>query len=198
MTTSIVEKIASVQEQRFVLPGRYTWQQFKAIQSSIEAAPSVGISYLDGCIELMTLGEEHETIKTIIGALIELYFLQKRIEFIPVGSATREAEEKGASFEPDESYYIGERKEHPDLAVEVAITSGSTKKLEKYKRFLVAEVWFWENNQLSIHHFRTEEYETIYRSELLPDLDVDLFARCVRMSSKLEAMTTFLNGIQHQ
>ena len=38
-------------------------------------------------------------------------------------SATLRAKEKGASFEPDESYYIGEKKENPDLAIEVNITS---------------------------------------------------------------------------
>jgi len=54
----------------------------------------------------MTIGEEHELIKSVLAILLGLYFLEKQIEFIPVGSATRELESKGTSFEPDESYLI--------------------------------------------------------------------------------------------
>ena len=89
-----------------VLPGRYNWQQFKKIQAVIEEQPGLRISYLDGAIEIMTIGEVHETVKSLIALLLGLYFLHKQIEFIPVGSATRESEVKGVSFEPDESYYI--------------------------------------------------------------------------------------------
>ncbi|MDD1417515.1 Uma2 family endonuclease, partial [Dolichospermum sp. ST_con] len=96
----------------------------------------------DGCIEFMTLGEQHESIKKILAILIEAYLFEKGINFIPVGSATRRAKEKSASFEPDESYYIGEKKANPDLAIEVNITSDSIDKLEKYKRFNITEVWF--------------------------------------------------------
>jgi hypothetical protein len=52
----------------------------------------------------------------------------------------------------------------------------------------IAEVWFWENNRLSVYHFRGEEYEEVSNSELLPELDLELLARCVQMPSKLEAM----------
>jgi len=198
MTTQFIQKSIPVKEQRFVLPGRHSWQQFTAIQALMEKVPGVRLSYLDGCVELMTIGEEHETIKKAIAILLEIYFFEKGIEFIPVGSATRENETREASFEPDESYYIGERKEHPDLAIEVAITSGDSKKLERYKRFKIAEVWFWENNQLSLYRFRGEGYEQIGRSEFLPELDIDLLVRCVLMPSRLEATTEFFKGIRQQ
>jgi Uma2 family endonuclease len=127
---------------------------------------------------------------------LALYFFEKGINFIPVGSATRRSEEKGASFEPDESYYLGERKQHPDLAVEVVITSGEIEKLEKYKRFKIQEVWFWEDNQLSIYRLREDIYEPVSRSEFLPDLDIDLFVRCVMMPSILEGREEFIKGIR--
>ncbi|MFM7441450.1 MAG: Uma2 family endonuclease, partial [Snowella sp.] len=120
------------ENQCFVLPGRYSWENFKAIQGVMERQSGLRMTYLDGVIELMTLGEYHESIKTLIGFLIEYYLFTQGIEFFPVGSATRESKEKSVSFEPDESYYLGEKKEHPDLAIEVNITSGSPQKLEKY------------------------------------------------------------------
>jgi hypothetical protein len=60
----------------------------------------------------------------------------------------------------------------------------------------ITEVWFSENNQLSIHHLREEEYEELSQSELLPELDINLLTNCVQMHSKLAAMTTFSQGIQ--
>jgi Uncharacterized protein conserved in cyanobacteria len=182
-------------EQDVILPGWYSWQQFKALEAVMEEVSGVKICYLDGCVELMTLSENHEMIKSIISLLLGLYFLQKQIEFIPVGSATRSDEMKAVSFEPDESYYLGEQKEHPDLAIEVIISSGNFNKLEKYKRFKIPEVWFWRNDQLSIYRLNNENYEEISHSDLLPELDINLFVNCVKMPSKLEAMTTFLQNL---
>lgn len=196
MTAQIIDKNTAITEQKFILPGYHSWEQFETIQSVIEQQSGVKISYLDGVIELMTLGEQHETIKSMIAILLGIYFWQKEIEFIPVGSATCESKDQQVSFEPDESYYLGEKKAHPDLAIEVNITSGSVKKLEKYRRLNITEVWLWEHNKFSIYHLKNNQYEQISQSELLPDLDFNLLETCVLMSSKLEAITTFTNGIK--
>ncbi|MEO9123497.1 MAG: Uma2 family endonuclease, partial [Microcoleus sp.] len=146
MILQVSEQITTLQEQRFILPGYYSWEQFEALESLIKDAPGLRITDLDGCVEFMKLGEDHEQIKSVLALFIGLYFFEKGINFIPVGSATRRNQAKDVSFEPDESYYIGSRKEHPDLAVEVTISSGSTNKLAKYLRLRIPEVWFWENN----------------------------------------------------
>lgn len=196
MTTELVKKITSVKEQRFILPGRHTWQQFKQLQALMEEFPGVRVSYIDGCVEFMTVGEQHEMNKKVIAILLEIYLFEKGINFIPVGNATREDKTKDVSFEPDESYYIGEKKDHPDLAIEVVITSGGTDKLEKYKRFKITEVWFWENNQLSLYRLEENNYQQISSSTLLPQLNIELLVRCVLMASILEARTEFINGIR--
>ncbi|MDD1457626.1 Uma2 family endonuclease [Dolichospermum sp. ST_sed7] len=196
MTLQILDKTTTISEQRFLLPGYYTWKEFEIIETLTADPGRLRITYLDGCIEFMTLGEQHETIKKILAILIEAYLFEKGINFIPVGSATRRAKEKSASFEPDESYYIGEKKANPDLAIEVNITSDSIDKLEKYKRFNITEVWFWENNQLSLYHLKNDNYEQINQSELLPDLDTDLLASCVLMPYIIDARTAFIKGIK--
>ncbi|MCT7950425.1 Uma2 family endonuclease [Ancylothrix sp. C2] len=196
MTAQIIEKIIPQKEQRFVLPGYHSWEEFEAIEALMKNEPGLRITYLDGCVEFMTLGEQHELIKTIICFYLQLYFFEKQIEYIPVGSATRRSKERGSSFEPDDSYYIGGKKEHPDLAIEVVITSGEVEKLEKYKRFKIQEVWFWEDNQLSIYRLREDIYEKVSGSGFLPDLDIDLFVRCLLIPSRLEGTTEFLKGIR--
>ncbi|MEG4325505.1 Uma2 family endonuclease [Microcoleus sp. herbarium5] len=196
MTAKILEEIGTLAEQRLILPAYYTWEQFEAMESLMADSPGLRITYLDGWIEFMTLGEAHETISCILNFLLQLYFCEMGIEYIPVGSATRRDRARDVSFEPDESYYIGSRKEHPDLAVEVTITSGSTNKLAKYLRLRIPEVWFWENNQLAVYGLREDNYEQVSRSELLPELDLELLVRCVLMPSRIEARTEFLNGVR--
>ncbi|NET57388.1 MAG: Uma2 family endonuclease [Symploca sp. SIO2E6] len=189
-------------EQYFMLPGCYTWQQFQSLKTSLGENTNLKISYLDGIIELMTTGEPHETISRVISLLLGLYFWHYQIEFTPVGSATRESETKEVSFAPDESYYIGQKKEHPDLAIEVIITSGNINKLEKYKRFKVREVWFWQKGKIAVYVLQNADNEDKIgcelqnKSELLPDLDLKMLAHCVLMPSKVEAMNEFLNHIQ--
>ena len=196
MTAKILEEVGTLAEQRLILPAYYTWEQFEALESLMADSPGLRISYLDGWIEFMTVGEEHESFKKALAILLEAYFFELGIEFFPVGSATRRDRARDVSFEPDESYYIGSRKEHPDLAVEVTITSGSTNKLAKYLRLRIAEVWFWENNRLAVYRLREDDYEQVSRSEFLPELDLELLVRCVLMPSRIEARTEFLNGIR--
>jgi Uma2 family endonuclease len=184
-------------EQKLLLPRIYSWQEFEVLENLL-ATGGFRVTYLDGWIELMTVGEPHELIKKSLAILLEAYFIIQGIEFIPVGSATRRGEEKGTSFEPDESYCLGEKKANPDLAIEVILTSGSLEKLEKYRRFEIPEVWLWENNQLQVYAFISSEYHLVPRSQLLPDLDIDLLVRCVQMPSRLEAMRAFRNGLHHE
>ena len=198
MTAQLLEETVTLAEQRLLLPGYYSWEQFEALESLMADSPGLRITYLDGWIEFMTVGEEHEQIKSVLAIFIGLYFFEKGINFIPVGSATRRNQAKDVSFEPDESYYIGSRKEHPDLAVEVTITSGSTNKLAKYLRLGIPEVWFWENNRLAVYRRREDNYEQISTSELLPELDLELLVRCVLMPSIIEARQDFIQGIRQQ
>jgi Uma2 family endonuclease len=197
MTITLSVQSDTDREQRLLMPGTYNWQEFEALEALLAESPGLRITYLDGSIELMTLGESHEQIKSLIGMFLEAYFIASNIEFIPVGSATRRGEAKGTSFEPDESYYLGTKKENPDLAIEVILTSGNLAKLEKYHRFQILEVWLWEDNQLQVYQLTPDSYQLVENSPLLPQLDLVLLVRCVQMPSRLEAMKAFMAGVQN-
>ncbi len=195
-TPQLPETARPPEAQQLVLPGYCSWEQFEALDRLLEDVPGLKITYLDGCVEFMTIGEDHEEIKSMIALLLGLYFLELGIDFIPVGSATRRSREQNVSFEPDESYYLGEKKAHPDLAIEVTFSSGDPSKLEKYRRLGIAEVWFWQKGKISVYGLRGEDYEPIAKSELLPDLDFALLERCVLMPAKRDAMAEFLKIIR--
>jgi Uma2 family endonuclease len=100
--------------------------------------------------------------------------------------------------EPDESYNLETRKSFPDLVIEVVITSGGVDKLAVYQRLAVTEVWFWEDGVLAIFQWRGQHYEKINRSELLPDLSLDLFCRYVLYYDQYDAVTEFLAAISSE
>ncbi len=186
----------STQDQRIIQRGR-TWQQFKLIQEGFANSPAVRLFYYRGTVEILSVGPEHEIFKTIIGLLIETFFVEKGIEFTPTGSMTQEREGE-ASAQADESYCIGALKPIPDLSIEVVFSSGGPNKLERYQALGVPEVWFWEDGLFTLHHLRMQGYEQIYQSELLPNLEIDLLTRCVLISSRVEAVREFRKAIASQ
>ncbi|MBD2183700.1 Uma2 family endonuclease [Aerosakkonema funiforme] len=181
-------------DQRLVHFGM-SWQQFKLLQESFADSPGIRLAYYKGEIEILTLSPDHESISRMITGLLIVYFLNKNIEFNPLGSFTQEKEEE-VSAQADESFAIGSSTAtKPDLVVEVIFTSGSDRKLKRYQVLGVPEVWFWEDGLFRLYRLRESGYDRIERSAILPDLDIDLLARCVMMASKLEALKAFQQAI---
>ena len=130
------------------------------------------------------------------GYFLADYLLETDIGVDPVGQATMRLAFQAAA-EPDESWYLHEEKEYPDLVLEVALTSGGVRKLELYQRFGVPEVWFWRRDRLEVHALLTDKtsYERVPRSRLLPGLDLALLGRCVAIRSWREARRAFRAGL---
>lgn len=174
-----------------------SWEKFEAIAALLEDT-KVRLTYLDGSLEIMTPSPEHEEYKSTIGLLLEIYLRFIGIRFYRCGSYTLGSREVGVRGEPDESYNLVTKKEIPDIAIEVVLTSGGVEKLEKYRRWGVPEVWFYRNRQLFIYHLRSNEYKQTFRSEFLPDLDLDLLVRCLNMPDQYDATVAFTQALQQQ
>jgi Uma2 family endonuclease len=186
MTTTLKEKL----DRPLLFPG-LTWEQFKILEPMLDI-PGVRLAFLDEVLEIEKMpGRKHETAKGRIGALLEVYMIAAGIDFTPTESLTLENESRMVKREADKSYELGADREHPDLAIEVVVTSGGIDKLEAYKRLQIPEVWFWENSQLSLYALREEGYEQIVSSELLPKLDIALFVRCMNIANHVEAIKEF-------
>lgn len=184
-------------EERIILCG-LSWQRYLDLDKALgDDRPGPRFYYLDGDLEIMTTSNEHERIKKWIGGLLEIYFDELDDEIVPRGQATMRLALKQAGAEPDESWCLGEEKEFPDLVLEIALTSGGVNKLEVYRRFNVPEVWFWRRNALQIFALSEDgsSYERADKSRLLPELDVPLLERCVRIASWREARRAFRAGL---
>ena len=196
-------KLDDPEERRVI--ANVPWSQYEALLTQMGDSLAYRINYLDGVLEIVAPSRRHESGKTRIGTLLEIYFLETDTEYFPTGSTTFRNADKRVGTEPDESYCIGTDKAVPDLAIEVVVTSGSINRLERFQRLGVQEVWFWQNNCFLLYHLRTEDldqwaqtfgYEAIEQSELLPNLDINLLSDCVQNPNPLAAAKAFRQGIR--
>jgi Uma2 family endonuclease len=165
-------------EDHFVHLRGVAWADYRRILEVRGERSSPRIAFLEGTLELMTPSREHESIKSVIGCLVEVWCLERDVEFSTYGSWTLENEAVDRAVEPDECYVFGTvaTPTRPDLAIEVIWTSGGLKKLEIYRKLGVREVWLWRRGKIEPHVLRGERYEATRASELLPELDLDQLA----------------------
>jgi Uma2 family endonuclease len=185
-------------EERWVMSG-VSWESYQELDSALgEDRPEPRLYYLDGELEIMTTSLMHERLKEWLGTLVEDYLFEAGIETFPHGQATlRRLREAGA--EPDKSWCFGDEKEHPDLVVEIALTSGGLDKLEIYRRFSIPEVWLWRKQHVEIRLLSPDGYTgPVEESILLPNLDIALLERCLAMTSWRSARQIFRQGCREK
>lgn len=183
-----------IAEQRTVLHN-ISWQTFEALLQDTGENRGSRFAYDCGTLEIMTPSPEHEDSKTTIGDLLGVYLTHKQIRFYHRGSPTIKNQDTAKGKEPDDSFNLGTKKDIPDLAIEVIVSSGSLDILSVYQGLGVPEVWLWKNNQLLIHHLRPQGYEQIAQSELLPELDLALLVKYLNYSDQYDAIIEFRNSL---
>jgi len=137
------------------------------------------ITYLEGTLEIMSPSLPHDSIKSTIGRLVEVWCLEHDIEFLTAGSWTVKNKRKKRGVEPDECYVFSgfTAPKRPDLAIEVVWTWGGIDKLDVYRKLGVPEVWYWEKSAIRIYRLRGERYVTARASVALQGIDVTQSSR---------------------
>ena len=196
MNPSLLEQPGSnsIAEQRLILYG-ISWQQYETLRQTLDGVSGTRMTYLNGTLEIMTPSPEHEDSKATIGDLLSVYLTQKQIRFYHRGSPTLKNQDTARGKEPDDSFNLETKKDIPDIAIEVIVSSGSLDILSVYQGLGVLEVWLWKNNQLSIHHLCPQGYEQITKSELLPELNLALLVKYLNYPDQYDAIIEFRNAI---
>jgi len=170
-----------------------SWTDYQHIQSVRGEHSAPRITYLRGQLQLMSPSRTHESIKSILGRLVEVYCAEHGIEFSTYGSWTLGDEALERGVEPDECYVFGhvEQPARPDLAIEVVLTSGGIDKLEVYRGLGVGEVWFWRRGEITAYVLREGGYAQVPRSEVLPSIDLGTLASCITPGTTSEAIRRY-------
>ena len=186
---SSIEVAIGTGDVRTIQRGK-TWAQFEHLQKGFEDTRGVKLFYYNGTIEILMPGAAHELFKKIIAILIEVFLLDRKIEFEPTGSMTRKREGVAAA-EADESYEIQGAK----LCIEINFTSGDESKLQCYQELGVDEVWFWEDGVLAVYSLQSDGYQKVNRSQILAlaPIDLAIMAECILIgeTSRVEAVDRF-------
>ena len=84
--------------------------------------------FLDEHLEITTTSRRHENLSEWLSDLLSDYVLELDTEVFPCGQATLQKVNQ-AGAEPHKSWCLGEEKVFPDIALEIALTSGGLNKL---------------------------------------------------------------------
>ncbi len=152
-----------------------SWADFQRLLEIRDDVSVPRIAYVGGALQIMTPSRPHESLKSTIGRLVEVWCLEHGIEFSAYGSWTLEKKDASCGIEPDECYVFGTvaSPERPDLAIEVMWTSGGIDELEIYRRLGVREVWIWRRGKLTAHQLQQDSYIECNDSAVLPELRLD-------------------------
>ena len=193
----MLEQLETSNQESIITLYDISWEKFEAIASLLEDT-KIRLTYLDGNLDIMSPSPAHEESKGTVGLLLETYLRHIGRRFYRTGGYTLGSREDGARGEPDESYNLDFVKPIPDIAIEVVITSCGVNKLEKYRRWGVPEVWFYQKQRVFIYHLHASKYEQVDKSKFLPELNINLLVRCLNMPDQYDATIAFNQALQHE
>jgi len=168
-------------EDHFVHLDGVTWADYERLLEIRGEQSAPRITYLDGTLEIMSPSAPHESIKSMIGCLVEVWCLEHDVEFTTYGSWTLKNRRAKRGAEPDECYVFGSvaAKKRPDLAIEVIWTSGGIDKLDVYRKLGVPEIWVWDAGRIAVYRLRGERYVSTARSVVLRGIDLEQLANFI-------------------
>jgi Uma2 family endonuclease len=162
--------------------------------------------YADGEMEILALNFRHSRWVAVLGRLIEDLSDELRIQRRSVGMATLIRDDLELAIEPDRSYYFTNESRirgklelnfssdpPPDMAIELASTNSSDKRMQVYARFGVPEVWRFDGRELTVNQLnRNRHYSIIDRSRYFQAVPMSELMRFIGMSSMTDDTTLSL------
>jgi len=160
------------------------WRTYGRLLRALDARPSLRMTYDRGVLEIMTLSPEHESLKYLIGRLIDAASEELQLEIAGGGSTTFRRRRAARGLEPDNCYWItneakvrGKKRidlrtdPPPDLAVEVDITHDSLDRMPIYAALRVPEVWRYDGQTFTINILGSDgKYTASDRSRAFPQV----------------------------
>lgn len=146
----------------------------------------IRVTYDGTMVELMTPSHRHESLKSLLGMLLECLMQEWEIDFEPGGNTTFKAALKKTGLEPDECYWITHCEQllggwdpdtdpPPDLAIEVEVSTSVLDRISIYAALGVPELWrVSSEGEISIWKLDREQYVQAQDSLSVPGLPLEL------------------------
>ena len=167
------------------------WSTYVSLLNAHEEGV-VRLTYHRGVLEIMTISQLHDRLSRFLHNLVKILSQEFGLEIASVGSTTMHAEELQSGAEADESYYIRheeierDREEYdpavdppPDLAIEVDLSSSSSRRMLVYAELGIPELWQYDGERLVFKSLGDDKkYHPIEQSVSFPAvvaLDIERF-----------------------
>lgn len=188
---------SSLQDDVVCLRG-LAWADYERLLEIRGEDPRPRYTFLEGQLEIMSPSKSHESIKSTLGSLVEVWCLERGIEFTSLGSWTLKNEPAQRGLEPDECFVFGDAPvgEAPHLAIEVEWTRGGVDRLRVYERLGVGEVWVWARGRLQVHVLESGHCVEVDASRVLPGIDLRLIERLLEAPTTSRAIREFREAIR--
>ena len=196
-------------EQRVLLRS-ISWQTYEMLADNPDRAGRL-MTYDQGLLEIMSPSMAHESDKSLLGRLVEMYSLVRGIDLASSASTTFKRPDLKQGFEADESYYIQNEKlvrgkreidlafdPPPDLVIEIEMTRSAINKLALLASIGVPEVWRYDGETLWLGRLTDDDYQPIAASEVLdgfPVGDAVATLKSVGSASETELIRRFVEKL---
>jgi Uma2 family endonuclease len=178
-----------------ILLQNISWKTYERLLDEVGESSSIRLTYDEGNLEIMSPSRPHDSIKKLIGRMIEALTVELAIPMDCLGSTTIKRPDIRKGLEPDECYYIQNEPRvrqkrdinfktdpPPDLAVEVDISYHAASRERIYAALGVAEIWLYDGQALhALHRDEDGEYQPAEMSRALPFLRVRDLERFIDM-----------------
>lgn len=181
----MMEMTTIASEQRILLRN-VSWDAYVSLAQNSDRAGRL-ITYDQGLMEIMSPSKMHESDKSMLGRMVEMFSLERDIDIASSASTTFQRSDLQRAFEADESYYIQnellirEKREldlaidpPPDLVIEIEATRSAISKLPLLAAMGVPEVWRYDGKTIWIGRREGDRYLAIDQSEVLDGFPVRL------------------------
>lgn len=149
----VVDRIHTRKHPHSVVLRDASWRFYRAMLREFDEQPS-RINYDRGTLEVMTLSVEHESYKSVIGAMITLLAVALELRVKQGGSSTLKRLSKKKGLEADQCYWVANesamrRKKRidlrtdppPDLVIEVDVMHAVVDREKIYAALGIPEMW---------------------------------------------------------
>ncbi len=200
-----------IADDQRVLLRNVSWEAYASLAQNSDRAGRL-ITYDQGLMEIMSPSKMHESDKSMLGRMVEMFSLEREIDIASSASTTFQRNDLQRAFEADESYYIENellirtKREidlaidpPPDLVIEIEVTRSAINKLPLLAAMGVPEVWRYDGKTIWIGRREGDHYEAIDRSEVLAgfpiEQDEEILAAC-GTASETTLIRRFVVGVK--
>jgi Uma2 family endonuclease len=201
---STVQLSDSIEE--YILLENISWATYERLLRENERR--IRFTYDDECLEIMTLGLEHEIYRSLIGRMIVLLTLELNIAIMSGGSTTLKKKAKKKGLQGDECFWIQNeplmrgKKEFdirkdppPDLAVEVDISRSCLDRMAIYAAMRVPEIWRYTEGSLIVYQLGADGNYAVCNQSLafpfLPMAELERFLHEIGTRDETSLMRSF-------